>query len=232
MSHMIQRRRVKDSQLEQSRRRKPAAPWSIRSVRRFLLLLFAAAVPVAVVATESQPMAGLEGSKHDFSSEEWTGGDSCIACHAEKREDLPAEAPLWNPSAADFNRAFGDAVQDRDDRPSLPGNGTMICMRCHDGTIARDMFGGLAPPSAVNKRHPTILTTGHGRTNHPVGIAYPSFDRDFRPMTAVLSEGKVLLPDGRIECISCHDPHNQSGQPHMLVKSNRRSALCLTCHKK
>ena len=231
MSHMIKRSRVRDLPPNQSRRLKPAALWSIRSVRRFLLLLFAAAVPLAVVATEFQPMAGLRGSKHDFSSEEWTGGDSCIACHAEKREDFPAEAPLWNPSA-DFNRAFGDAVQDRDDRGALPGNGTMICMRCHDGTMAKDMFGGLAPPSAANKRHPTILTTGHGRTNHPVGVAYPSFDKDFRPISAILSEGKVLLPDGKIECTSCHDPHNQSGQRYMLVKSNRRSALCLTCHKK
>ncbi len=228
---MIKQRRVRDFQPERSRRLKPAAPWSIRSGRRILLLILGAAVPVAVVATESEPMAGLEGSKHDFSSEEWTDGDMCIACHAEKREDFPAEAPLWNPSA-DFNRRFGDAVQDRDDRPSLPGNGTMICMRCHDGTMAKDMFGGLAPPSTANKRHPAIMTTGHGSTNHPVGVAYPAFDKDFRPMNAILSEGKVLLPDGRIECISCHDPHNQWGQRHMLVKSNRRSALCLTCHKK
>jgi hypothetical protein len=207
MSHMIGRWRVRDSETKQSRRLTAAAQWPIGSVRRSLLLLFVAAVPVAVVATESQPMPGLQGSKHDFSSEEWTGGDSCIACHADRREDFPAEAPLWNPSA-EFNRTFGDAVQDRDGRLSLPGDGTMICMRCHDGTMAKDMFGGLAPPSSANKRHPAILTTGHGRTNHPVGVAYPAFDRDFRPLNAVLSEGKVLLPDGRIECISCHDPHN------------------------
>ena len=151
---MIQRWRVKDLRPEQSRREsrrlKPAAPWSIASVRRLLLLL-GAAVPLAVVATESQPMGGLNGSKHDFSSEEWTGGDSCIACHAEEREDFPTQAPLWNPSA-DFNRTFGDAVQDRDGRRALPGNGTMICMRCHDGTMAKDMFGGLAPPSATSAR--------------------------------------------------------------------------------
>ncbi|MBN4058944.1 cytochrome c3 family protein [bacterium AH-315-J04] len=40
------------------------------------------------------------------------------------------------------------------------------------------------------------------------------------------------MPNGRVECTSCHDPHNQSGAPYMLVKSNARSALCLTCHKK
>jgi predicted CXXCH cytochrome family protein len=42
----------------------------------------------------------------------------------------------------------------------------------------------------------------------------------------------VRLPDGRVECVSCHDPHNQSGTQAMLAVSNRRSALCLTCHVK
>ena len=62
------------------------------------------------------------------------------------------------------------------------------------------------------------------------GTVFSSLSGSTIANTAVL--GKVLLPDGKIECTSCHDPHNQSGQPHMLVKSNRGSALCLTCHKK
>ena len=42
-----------------------------------------------------------------------------------------------------------------------------------------------------------------------------------------LLEGGTLL-----QCTSCHDPHNGAGAPHMLVKSNTASALCLTCHNK
>ena len=44
--------------------------------------------------------------------------------------------------------------------------------------------------------------------------------------------GTVTLPGGRVECISCHDPHNAAGEANMLVTSNARSALCLTCHDK
>jgi len=195
------------------------------------LLLFAILlIGVMGASSNSEPVVGLEGSAHDFSAEPWAGGDACIACHAGSSEEAP-EAPLWNPSA-DFNLTFGDAVQDQKDRRSLPGNGTLVCMRCHDGTMAEDMFGGLAAPVAVNKGHKGLLTTGHGGTNHPVGIAYPQFDRDYQPMNVVLAKGEVPLPDGKVECISCHDPHNEMGTRYMLVKNNRRSALCLACHKK
>ena len=204
-------------------------------MRPMCLTLLMIAVALAPSAAPSQDGditsgTGLEGSKHDFSNEAWTAGDMCVACHAPK-SDLPAEAPLWNPSAG-FNRAFGDAVRDKKDRRALPGEGSLICLRCHDGTVAQDMFGGLAAPSGRNIRHPALLTTGHGGTDHPVGIEYPRTDREFRPASAVLSEGAVPLPGGKVECTSCHDPHNQSGTRYMLVKSNHRSALCLTCHKK
>lgn len=197
-----------------------------------LLALVVAVGRLRDASTDGQPVAGLSSSKHDFSAESWTGGDRCIACHFQKREEFPAEAPLWNPSAA-FNRTFGDAIRDRPgDRSSLPGNGTLVCLRCHDGTMAKDMFGSLATTPAVNKRHPGPATSAHGGTNHPVGIEYPQFDRGYRPMNLILSEGKVVLPDGRIECTSCHDPHNELGTTDMLTKSNERSALCLTCHIK
>jgi len=180
---------------------------------------------------ESVRHAGLEGSKHDFSNEAWSGGDLCVACHGRAHEEPPAEAPLWNPSA-DFNRTFADALQDREDSHSLPGPGSLVCMRCHDGTMAGDMFGGLTAPRAANTRHPALFTTGHGGSNHPVGVEYPELDRFFWPVNAVLSQGKIPLPNGRVECVSCHDPHNELGNPYMLVQSNRRSALCLTCHRK
>jgi predicted CXXCH cytochrome family protein len=39
------------------------------------------------------------------------------------------------------------------------------------------------------------------------------------------------LPGGRIQCVTCHDPHNSGRHEGMLVKSNRRSRLCLSCHR-
>ncbi len=76
------------------------------------------------------------------------------------------------------------------------------------------------------------LPDGFVWRDHPIGVSYPAGRRGFRPMAFVQAEGKIRLPQGRIECVSCHDPHNASGAAKMLVMSNRRSALCLSCHIK
>jgi predicted CXXCH cytochrome family protein len=73
--------------------------------------------------------------------------------------------------------------------------------------------------------------SAHGSTDHPVGVAFPLFDRGYRPENVVKSRG-VSLPGGTVQCSSCHDPHNQSGAAAMLVIPNVGSALCLACHNK
>lgn len=171
--------------------------------------------------------AGIEGSKHDFSSEEWTGGDMCAACHVPHRSVAPTEGPLWDPEA-DLNETFGTAVGEN----ANPQRGTMMCVRCHDGTVAGDTIGGVSGNSFANHQHDGIFALGHGTTDHPVGIAYPNVDNGYRPAGVLQSEGVIKLPAGNVECVSCHDPHNTSGAPYMLVMSNERSALCLSCHRK
>jgi predicted CXXCH cytochrome family protein len=177
-------------------------------------------------------LADLEGSKHDFSNEAWADGDACSACHAPDRAELPEAAPLWNPGA-DLSRKFGTAVSGQ--QPS-PGRGTSICLRCHDGTLADDAVAGVKAAKRdarfVNKRSAGMFTVGLQAKDHPVGVEYPRIDKDFQPAGSVIAKRAVLLPDSRVECTSCHDPHNASGQDYMLVMSNARSALCLICHKK
>lgn len=184
-------------------------------------------VVLMIASLSGLAVAGIEGSKHDFSRKEWTGGDTCAACHAVESPVPPRAIPIWN-AGADLTRRFGWPV----DRRPRPGNGTRICIRCHDGTIARDTIAGVVRDRFINKQNPGLLGTGHGRSDHPVGVKYPPFDRGYRPITTVVAQGTVLLPGGRVECISCHDPHNQSGIRSMLVRDNYGSALCLTCHRK
>ena len=180
-------------------------------------------VLVVVTAVCGGVFAGIEGSKHDFSNTAWSKDDKCGACHAPHRAEAPKAAPLWDDDA-DLSRTFGQETS---------GSGTLMCLRCHDGTIARDNISEAPADRFVNKQHPALRRTGHGDTgDHPVGIEYPQFDKGYRPTISILAEGLVPLPNGNVECISCHDPHNAANVGHMLVKSNARSALCLTCHKK
>ncbi len=175
-------------------------------------------------------LADLEGSKHDFSNQDWAGGDKCTACHSPEQAEVPTDGPLWDPNA-DLRRRFGTTLGAN--KPT-PGLGTTACLRCHDGTIASDAVGGMRAgrDRFANKRGLGLFTAGPQRTDHPVGVAYPQFDQGFRPLTSVVAQGTVALPAGRVECNSCHDPHNASGERFMLVTSNARSALCRTCHKK
>ena len=170
---------------------------------------------------------GIEGSKHDFNKKEWSGGDACSVCHSAGSDKPATAAPLWDENA-DLSRTFGTPLKDS----KAAGPGTTICLRCHDGTIARDTISEQSRQRFTNRQDPSMFRAGHNTTDHPVGVEYPKFDRQYRPITSVISKGVIPLPDGKVECISCHDPHNANDQDHMLVMSNSRSALCLTCHRK
>jgi predicted CXXCH cytochrome family protein len=127
---------------------------------------------------------------------------------------------------------YNQAVRKTRGPDDPPGPGTLTCLLCHDGTMASDMFGGLGGGGPTRRGHPAANRSAHGGSNHPVGVEYPLFDPEYRPVGLIEAEGLVPLPGGRVECVSCHDPHNELGRPYMLTKSNERSALCLTCHDK
>ena len=120
--------------------------------------------------------------------------------------------------------------------PGSPSGATRICLSCHDGTIALGQTlstglipligtgpGGTIPPGASN------LGTDLRRT-HPVSFAPAS-----TPTTHPPPPGDPVKLDagGRLQCTSCHDPHQDLLEPvqgKFLVKPNRASAICLTCH--
>lgn len=189
------------------------------------IVLSMVVIPLLMVMTSETPKSGFQGSKHDFRKAEWAKADPCAVCHTPVNEKPPAMPPLWDPKA-DLNRTFGTPLA----RSARAGSGTAVCIRCHDGTVARNMIGRKDP--FISLEHPGRFEAGHGRKDHPVGVDYPTVDRRYRPANAVTASGAVTLPGDKVECMSCHDPHDFSGEKHMLVMSNARSALCLTCHKK
>lgn len=94
------------------------------------------------------------------------------------------------------------------------------CLSCHDGVISK--MGAVDVHSGEFK---------HGiGLSHPVGVEYPqmSFKNDYVPVSALPPE--VPLFQGKIGCLTCHSPYG--GKKSFLVEENRRSTLCLTCHRK
>ena len=100
---------------------------------------------------------GIEGSKHDFSKKPWAAGETCGACHTPHRDQPPKAAPLWDPTA-DLTRTFGrtatravstNARERLGEQSTVPGSGTLTCLRCHDGTVAKEtsrIFADLGGP--------------------------------------------------------------------------------------
>jgi len=94
---------------------------------------------IAFAAVGGLAWGGIEGSKHDFSKKPWSAGETCGACHTPHRDQPPKAAPLWDP-AADLTRTFGRMTT----RTLAPGSGTLMCLRCHDGTVAKETIAGVS----------------------------------------------------------------------------------------
>ncbi|MDA8428954.1 MAG: hypothetical protein M0T70_06830 [Geobacteraceae bacterium] len=88
------------------------------------------------------------------------------------------------------------------------------CVTCHDGSSAP--------------------TTGY---SHPVGMDYDkstSFNRRSPFKRNYVTRGAlnpdVVLIDGKVGCLSCHNPLNPA--ENHLAMSNENSSLCFSCHIK
>lgn len=176
----------------------------------------------AVADAKALLAAGLVGSAHDFRQAGGEALDLCSACHTP--HIAVGRAPLLDkrPQTMTGIRPYQARGVELDDS-------TLLCLSCHDGITAPDVFS-----FAHATRAPTPLGTswiGSGSlTSHPIGVKYPLADPAYFAVSAVTSDGRIKLPNGRVQCISCHDPHNTHRVRGMLVNSNEGSRLCLTCH--
>ena len=184
------------------------------------------------LATDGWPghRRGVAGGPHDFTDVTGRMGDACSACHVphvQAIRPLTATQPSTQPAIEMF-RIGGQRAVFVPGRYT-PGPTSLICLGCHDGTVASSTIGS-AHAMLAGAREGFRMPDGFVWRDHPIGVPYPSDRRASRPQGFV--EQQLRLPDGRIECISCHDPHNAKGLPAMLAVSNRRSNLCVTCHLK
>jgi predicted CXXCH cytochrome family protein len=191
-------------------------------------------VVAGVVGLQAQ---SIVGSFHDFSGASWSGGEICAPCHTPHNATAGA-VPLWNhqSTTALFTLYSSPTLNARD--LGQPSPISKSCLSCHDGTVALDSFGRVAGGEFVNARK--LIGTDLSN-DHPISFTYDGAlaraDGELYDPTATDSGlggtiDKDLLSNHKIECTSCHDVHNTSGAPRLLVKSNAGSQLCLTCHKK
>jgi len=174
----------------------------------------------------------------------------CVFCHS-PHTTTAAPKPLWNrgASAATYTM-YNDTVSSTIDMTveAQPVGVSLACLSCHDGTVAFDVLingagsGGFNPAGAdqgwawgangdliANTR---VTHLGNDLTgDHPISITYDNVaDTAFNAAVAG-KVGTLPLYTNRVECGSCHNPHEADNATFLRV-ANAASVLCTTCHIK
>lgn len=198
------------------------------------IIPFVAAAAVQLAAADDR----ILNSKHDLSV---TGpgliratdeSQVCIFCHT-PHNSSPA-APLWNRYTPEsYYRIYRSSTLDA--RVDQPSGSSKLCLSCHDGSIALGMV--VSRPSPIDMTHAFMPTGASNLTNdlsddHPIGFrfdrALANRDRQLRSPDAV-DERIKLGARGELDCIACHDPHNNEFGDFLRIPQ-QEGALCITCH--
>jgi predicted CXXCH cytochrome family protein len=221
-------------------------------VRRKKITVLVVALAVITVPC----MAGVKDTKHNFASATaspnsffWGAQETCVFCHTV--HNASSDGALWNHEVNGGQSYIMYGSNTLDMNQSLnPHAGSLICLSCHDGTIAINSLNNLPGPEGAGtygipggagldgtgRMSPSSHAfVGTDLSNdHPVGLTYDQTkDIDFYPKTGnPLSYPDRLLSEGiYVECSSCHNPHDNT-YSNFLVESNTNSNLCLRCHIK
>ena len=185
--------------------------------------------------------AAVKDTKHNLSTsgpgniKASQESEICIFCHTP--HNSKANSPLWNRSqpGQSYTPYSSSTAQAS---PGQPTGASILCLSCHDGTIALGKV--LSRQTDISMQSGvTTIPTGAGRLgtdlsdDHPISFNYSS---------ALQGNGELVNPNtltgavkldsnGDLQCTSCHNAHDNSNGK-FLVLSNVGGQLCETCHTK
>ena len=157
----------------------------------------------------------------------------CIFCHTPHKST--SAGPLWNKNVpASVYTLYTSSTMDAS--PGQPDGASILCLSCHDGTIA---LGSIAQPfTTISFGAVTTMPTGKSNltTNlsddHPISFQYTAAlaaaDGQLKPPSSIV-QPVSLDKNNKMQCTSCHDAHDNTFDK-FLVTSNQGSALCFSCH--
>lgn len=203
-----------------------------------------------VVCLAAVSFAVISGSVHDFSTSPFSGGQICVVCHAPHNVATPVIPPLWNHEITIATYIVYDSPTLDAGPLGQPSGSSLLCLSCHDGTVAVDSFGGATGTQFISG--PANLGTDLSN-DHPISFTYDTALQTtdgglWDPATTNVTIGSgaftrtgtiqdVMLQADQLQCASCHDVHNDfvaggiGGDPLLLI-SKTSSAICLACHNK
>lgn len=196
---------------------------------------------LAIALFADAAFAGIEKSKHDLSYDRKE--EICIWCHTPQRVYTgPADVTLWNKAIPSVVYSVYGAPITGIPVDTVPFTLSKACFSCHDGLQAPDIKfdkveeKGVYPlPSGTTLIGQDMMDRTHAY--HPVSLIYTEGKANLKPTGEMLSGWQGantvadLLRNGKVECVSCHDPH-AGDKPAFLRRHNIKSSLCYGCHSK
>jgi len=179
-----------------------------------------------------------------------TEKEICVFCHTS--HTATAKTPLWNRSL-DASKRYEmpwspslQAYRSQGGAPQ-PDGSSKLCLSCHDGTIAL---------GALRSRRTEVPVSGGPRLRpghrgylgtdisggHPVSFVYDNAlaiennaagDMPLRLPSALSDPDVKLDKQGKIQCTTCHNPHDDSNFASSGVRFYVKpdwSEVCVTCH--
>ena len=156
----------------------------------------------------------------------------CKFCHTPHASN--PIAPLWNrEDPGTYYQTYKSSTLVAS--VGQPTGSSRLCLSCHDGTIAlTQTYNPRNSPSGsiyISSQDRGYIGTDLS-DDHPISFVYNS--------SLVAKKGQLASPnslpkelvldhEGRLQCTTCHDPHNnQYGM--FLTMNNAESLMCRTCH--
>jgi hypothetical protein len=231
---------------------------------RFIILccLIVLLLVTTIPATGNMSQNCIKGGPHDLSSKGASSsfGDSveqagldrvCVYCHTghlaievSAQNAAANYLPLWNHTLS--NTQF---AQYNNGTTSQISGISVLCMSCHDGSIATNSFGAnqTSPQQRsggathyISSSNPAYLGGDATLSNsHPIGFNYAfiqASEPDIAPSSnAMGTTGQTIgdfLDNGIMTCATCHEVHGCNISSSLTVVTDSQSAFCLTCHLK
>ena len=201
---------------------------------RSLHAVVVASIVAVVLLSPAQSPAAIATTKHNLSVSGPGGVKAasesriCIFCHAP--HNATPDTPLWNRRnpGATYVPYTSSTTQSS---PGQPTGASLMCLSCHDGTIALGEVLNRAKTITMAGGETTI-PSGPGRLgtdlsdDHPISFAYSAALASARGelvQPSALTGPVKLDSSGQLQCTACHDAHDDT-YGRFLVMSNRASA--------
>ncbi|HET7749122.1 MAG TPA: hypothetical protein VFK81_07065 [Terriglobales bacterium] len=209
---------------------------------------------VAVTTTMGFAKVGksaIVGGPHDLRTE-LSGGSYalCNYCHiAHKFSNVTAPATagplLWNHTMSSkttygvyTSSTFSGYNTDITDLGSVATpTVSNLCLSCHDGTIAIDSWYSAVRTTQNSVFMPADRTVTDLTQQHPVNFTYNAALANAAGLlvpastTSVDGAGEIPLFEGKMQCATCHDPHNAKGIMTQAFPPQPSGTFCTYCHQ-